>query len=154
MNEKGTVDHLRSRAIIENKNTRHQVVSNQVFRLTNSLLEMYKNITNSRVIGIYLSRLTKSAVLRQAHHEDDFNYDAFEKQYKEQSKEKYFGIKQQGYDVYYVVSNNDLDVDTVTMSRVLTTGKPNKTLLRAFKEMQTTKQISRVFLNQFIKQVA
>ena len=154
VNEKGTVDHLRSRAIIENKNTRHQVVSSQVFRLTNSLLEMYKNITNSRVIGIYLSRLTKSAVLRQAHNEEDFNYDAFEKQYKEQSKEKYFGIKQKGYDVYYVVSNNDLDVDTVTMSRVLTTGKPNKTLLRAFKEMQTTKQISRVFLNQFIKQVA
>lgn len=154
VNEKGTVDHLRSRAIIENKNTRHQVVSSQEYRLTNSLLDMYKNITNSRVIGIYLSRLTKSAVLRQAQHEKDFNYAAFEKQYKEQSKEKYFGTKQQGYDVYYVVSNNDLDVDTVTMSRVLTTGKPNKTLLRAFKEMQITKQISRVFLNQFIKQVA
>ena len=154
MDEDGEVSHLRSRAVIENKNTRHQVVSNQVFRLTNSLLDMYKNITDSRVIGIYLTRLTKSAVMARAHHEDDFNYEAFEQQYKEQSKEKYFGIKQQGYDVYYVVSNDDLDVDTVTMSRVLTTGKPNKTLLRAFKQMQTTKQISRVFLNQFIKQVA
>ena len=154
MDEDGEVSHLRSRAVIENKNTRHQVVSNQVFRLTNSLLDMYKNITVSRVIGIYLTRLTKSAVMARAHHEDDFNYEAFEQQYKEQSKEKYFGIKQQGYDVYYVVSNDDLDVDTVTMSRVLTTGKPNKTLLRAFKQMQTTKQISRVFLNQFIKQVA
>lgn len=154
MDEDGDVRHLRSRAVIENKNTRHQVVSNQVFRLTNSLLDMYKNITNSRVIGIYLTRLTKSTVMARAHHEEDFNYEAFEQQYKEQSKEKYFGIKQQGYDVYYVVSNDDLDVDHVTMSRVLTTGKPNKTLLRAFKQMQTTKQISRVFLNQFIKQVA
>lgn len=153
LNEGGVVDHLRKRAIIENKNTRHQVVSSQVVRLTNSLLEMYKNITNSRVIGIYLARLTKSTVMRQAHHEDDFNYDAFEKQYKEQSKEKYFGMKQKGYDVYYVVSNDDLDVETVTMNTVLTAGKP-KTLLRAFKQMQTTKQISRVFLNQFIKQVA
>jgi hypothetical protein len=154
MDADGNVSHLRSRAVIENKKNRHQVVSNQVFRLTNSLLDMYKNITDSRVIGIYLTRLTKSAVMARAHHEDDFNYEAFEQQYKEQSKEKYFGIKQKGYDVYYVVSNDDLDVDTVTMSRVLTTGKPNKTLLRAFKQMQTTKQISRVFLNQFIKQVA
>ena len=125
-----------------------------MFRLTNSLLDMYKNITDSRVIGIYLTRLTKSTVMARAHREEDFNYEAFEQQYKEQSKEKYFGIKQKGYDVYYVVSDDDLDVDTVTMSRVLTTGKPNKTLLRAFKQMQTTKQISRVFLNQFIKQVA
>jgi hypothetical protein len=154
MDADGNVSHLRSRAVIENKKNRHQVVSNQVFRLTNSLLDMYKNITDSRVIGIYLTRLTKSAVMARAHHEEDFNYEAFEQQYKEQSKEKYFGIKQKGYDVYYVVSNDDLDVDTVTMSSVLTTGKPNKTLLRAFKQMQTTKQISRVFLNQFIKQVA
>jgi len=154
MDADGNVSHLRSRAVIENKKNRHQVVSNQVFRLTNSLLDMYKNITDSRVIGIYLTRLTKSTVMARAHHEEDFNYEAFEQQYKEQSKEKYFGIKQKGYDVYYVVSNDDLDVDTVTMSRVLTTGKPNKTLLRAFKQMQTTKQISRVFLNQFIKQVA
>ena len=154
MDADGNVSHLRSRAVIENKKNRHQVVSNQVFRLTNSLLDMYKNITDSRVIGIYLTRLTKSTVMARAHREEDFNYEAFEQQYKEQSKEKYFGIKQKGYDVYYVVSDDDLDVDTVTMSRVLTTGKPNKTLLRAFKQMQTTKQISRVFLNQFIKQVA
>jgi len=154
MDADGNVSHLRSRAVIENKKNRHQVVSNQVFRLTNSLLDMYKNITDSRVIGIYLTRLTKSTVMARAHREEDFNYEAFEQQYKEQSKEKYFGIKQKGYDVYYVVSDDDLDVDTVTMSRALTTGKPNKTLLRAFKQMQTTKQISRVFLNQFIKQVA
>ncbi len=73
-------------------------------------------------------------------------------QYQEEyAKNKYFGLRTKGYDIFFMISGDELEVEEVTMD---TTMKSAKTLLTAFKRMQTTKQISRVFLNSFIKQVA
>ena len=44
-------------------------------------------------------------------------------------------------------------IEEIDMTKTMRDTK-SKTLLTAFKKMQNTKQISRVFLNQFIKQVA
>ena len=57
-----------------------------------------------------------------------------------------------------MVPGNDLEIDNITMDTVLV-GPKNKTpakatLLKAFKKMQTSKSISRVFLNKFIQQVS
>ena len=50
-----------------------------------------------------------------------------------------------------MIKGDELEIEDITME---TTMKEAKTLLTAFKRMQSTKQISRVFLNSFIKQVA
>ena len=90
---------------------------------------------------------------------DSSQYGAFDKQYKNEFiKHRYFGLKTKGYDTYFMVPGNDLEIDNITMDTVLAEPK-NKilakaTLLKAFKKMQTSKSISRVFLNKFIQQVS
>lgn len=126
---------------------------------TLSYLEMYKNITGSRVIGFYLmsGRNYRTQIMRHASM-SNLNTD-FEKQYKNEFiKHRYFGLKTKGYDTYFMVPGNDLEIDNITMDTVLVGPKnrvqPKATLLKAFKKMQTSKSISRVFLNQFIRQVS
>ena len=123
---------------------------------TNALLEMYKYLTESRVIGIYLMSKTnhKGEIYRRASQADNFDSLAFDKQYKDEfHAHKYFGLKQTGYDIYYMVPGAELEIEEIDMTKTMRDTK-SKTLLTAFKKMQNTKQISRVFLNQFIKQVA
>ena len=126
---------------------------------TLAYLEMYKNITGSRVIGFYLmsGRNYRSQILRRASM-SNLNTD-FEKQYKNEFlQHRYFGLKTKGYDTYFMVPGNDLEIDNITMDTVLVGPKnkiqPKATLLKAFKKMQTSKSISRVFLNKFIQQVS
>jgi hypothetical protein len=151
----GDADNYRVNYVIENKKTRHQVrVANRHGSgWTKALLEMYKHMTGSRVIGFYLfNGNPKSNIYRYAVQEPDFSQTQFSVQYQEEYlKNKYFGLRTEGYDIFFMISGDELEVEEVTMD---TTMKSAKTLLTAFKRMQTTKQISRVFLNSFIKQVA
>ena len=122
---------------------------------TLAYLEMYKNITGSRVIGFYLmsGRNYRTQIMRRASM-SNLNTD-FEKQYKNEFlQHRYFGLKTKGYDTYFMVPGNDLEIDNITMDTVLVGPKNKATLLKAFKKMQTSKSISRVFLNQFIQQVS
>jgi len=125
---------------------------------TDKLVETYKEITGSRVIGLYLmsGQNYRSQLARAS--ANTLGYMAFEKQYKEQFlKHRYFNLKKTGHDAYFMVSGNDLEIEDTTMSDFI---KPShdtnkkSTLLKAFKQMQNTKQISRVFLNQFIQQIS
>ena len=141
--------------VIENKKTRHQVrvTERHGSGWTKALLEMYKHMTGSRVIGFYLfNGNPKNNIYRYAVQEPDFEHTDFVLQYQEEyAKNKYFGLRTKGYDIFFMISGDELEVEEVTMD---TTMKSAKTLFTAFKRMQTTKQISRVFLNSFIKQVA
>lgn len=141
---------------------------------THEYLEMYKNITGSRVVGFYLmsGRNFRKEIFSKfcdteyamggigdssqygAFDKDSSQYGAFDKQYKNEFlKHRYFGLKTKGYDTYFMVPGNDLEIDNITMDTVL--ANPAKTtLLKAFKKMQTSKSISRVFLNKFIQQVS
>lgn len=127
--------------------------------VTENLLDMYKKVTGSRVIGIYLmaGNNYKSQIWRRVAYEKDFNESAFEAQYKKEfHAHKFFGMKSAGYDVYYMVPGNELSIEEVTMQDVMRKNDNFKKtdLLRAFKKMQNTKMISRVFLNQFIQHVS
>ena len=138
--------------IIEDKNTRHQQKIDGPYNITSALLGMYKHLTDSRVIGFYLmggSNYKNEIYRRAAYSKQEFT----DKQYKEEfGKHRYIGLKDTlGYDVYFMMPGRDLEIDEVNMDKVMT-GKG--TLLKAFKKMQNTKMVSRVFLNQFIKQVA
>lgn len=140
--------------ILEDKKTNHQVKFH-AYRATESLLEMYQHLTGSRMIGFYLMSGSnyRNEVHRRAVHSANFTTEMFEKQYKEQfGKNRYFGITGlRGYDVYFMMPGRDLEIEDVNMDKVMT---DKGTLLKAFKKMQNTKMVSRVFLNQFIKQVA
>lgn len=140
-------------------------IGSKYSRGTMEYLEMYKNITGSRVVGFYLmsGRSFRSEILDR-YSEAQIprgldRFDAFEKQYKNEFlKHRYFGLKTKGYDIYFMVPGNDLEIDNITMDTVLGAKKDapaaKSTLLKAFKKMQTSKSISRVFLNQFIQQVS
>jgi len=137
-------------------------IGSKYTRGTKEYLEMYKNITGSRVVGFYLmsGRNFRNEIFAE-YSEGGIcdRYEAFDKQYKNEFlKHRYFGLKTKGYDTYFMVPGNDLEIDNITMDTVLV-GPKNKTpakatLLKAFKKMQTSKSISRVFLNKFIQQVS
>ena len=146
-----------TRTVVEDRVSRKCVQLNH--NITLSLLQLYKEITGSRVIGFYLMGWTnyKTQIRDKMYYTENFNYETFEQQYKKEFvNHKYFGVKLQGYDVYYMVPGDQLEVEHVDMSKVMKpSDKTTKTtLLRAFKKMQTTKMTSRVFLNQFILQVS
>ena len=151
-----TEDRVTSNMVLEDKKTRHQVPVGRGYyqgEMTKALIEMYRHLTGSRVIGLYLfSGNPKNTIYRYASHNEKFSQMEFDKQYKNEFlKHKYFGLTHNGYDVYFMIKGDDLEVEDITME---TTMKEAKTLLTAFKRMQTTKQVSRVFLNTFIQQVA
>jgi hypothetical protein len=162
----GTVQNIRGfglgRHVIEDRKSKKQVlVTNCGNNTTLALLEMYKQTTGSRVIGFYLmsGRSFKSQITNTLFRSvSNVNYAEFDRQYAaEFNKYKYFGMKIPGYDVYYMVPGDELEVEEMDMDTVLkgykdTTKKGS--LLKAFKKMQNTKMISRVFLNKFIEQVA
>jgi hypothetical protein len=126
--------------------------------MTDSLLEMYKMVTGSRNIGIYLmaGNNYKSQIYRKVGYADGFDQLKFDKQYKEEfGNHRFFGVKSKGYDVYYMVPGSDLNIEEVNMSKVLHRHDAKKgDLLRAFKKMQNTKMVSRVFLNQFVQYIS
>jgi hypothetical protein len=150
------------RVVIEDRKSKKQVmVSKFANNSTLALLEMYRQTTGSRVIGFYLMsgrghrNMISSMMNRNLR---EFNHEAFNTQYAaEFTKHKYFGMKIPGYDMYYMVPGDELEVENVDMDKVLagykdTTNKGS--LLKAFKKMQNSKMISRIFLNKFIEQVA
>jgi hypothetical protein len=150
----------KTRLVIKDAKTHVQNTVGSMFNsnFTDKLIETYKEITGSRVIGLYLmsGKNMRTQLSRSASHILDSL--SFEKQYKEQFlKHRYFGLKKTGYDTYFMVSGNDLEIEDASMDNFI---KPSdgmnkkSTLLKAFKKMQNTKQISRVFLNQFIHQIS
>jgi hypothetical protein len=161
-NEYGDYDvqSLPGRRVIIEDDKRNQSAT-RANDLTPALLDLYKKVTGSRVIGYYLlsgrdyRRQISDMFYRYVNSPTTENFDA---QYsREFSKNKFFGIKAYGYDTYYLIPGEELEIENVDMNKMLEktvrNGKEvNKnSLLRAFKKMQNTKNISRVFLNQFIQ---
>jgi hypothetical protein len=152
------------RIVVEDRASKKQVmVSNHGHNITLSLLELYRQTTGSRVIGFYLmsgssNRYRQIIYTTMQQNTNEFNSEGFDRQYAaEFTKHKYFGLKLPGYDVYYMVPGEELEVDAVDMNKVLKGYKNVQTkgsLLKAFKKMQNSKMISRVFLNKFIEHVA
>lgn len=154
----------RSKIIIDHKETRSQVVMSGVSRynMTIPLIELYKKMTGSRIVGYYLMSgrnykyQIESKVL--AHSETgDIDYGQFERQYSDEfSKYKFYGLKAKGYDVYYMIPGSELEIHDVTLDGVLknNTTPTKQALFSAFKRTQKSKQISRVFLNQFIQYIS
>lgn len=151
--------------VIEDSKTKKSIVFNNHGDMTLALLDLYGKVTDSRVVGYYLMaggnfksqietkmrNYKRSSVLK----ENQFNQAQFDKQYEEQfSKERFFaGEGVRGYDTYYMVPGSELEIEEVSLDKILkgrTASSKSTGLLTAFKKMQNTKQVSRVFVRKFI----
>lgn len=149
-----------TRFVLEYK--QEQVAVRSRYNITDSLLDMYRKVTGSRIIGIYLmsGNSYRSQISRRYYENDPQAMESeFEKQFRDQfNRHKFFGLKAKGYDVYYMVPGKELEIKDVTMDDMVKKMKKDtvtkNNLFTAFKKMQNTKMVSRVFLNQFIQHVA
>lgn len=152
--------NLGRNTIIEDRKTRHQIKSVRDYRHTIACLKMYKHLTGSRVVGLFLmsGKNYKTQVSSRFYHsgEEFADPSTFEHQWKQQFvKHKYFALKQAGFDTYYMVPGSQLRIQDIDMDTAISSVNSSKNeLLKAFKKMQNTKMVSRTFVNQFIKEVA
>jgi hypothetical protein len=140
---------------VEDQLTKKRVVKKPHSDFFSSMLELYRNATGSKVIGYYLmERMSKGKLASKFYGTKQTGN--FEKQYNEQFvAHKYFSIKNTGYDVFYMLPANELEIENTNMDDYVTDGKQNKrTLLTAFKKMQKKKNVSRVFINQFVQEIS
>ena len=129
--------------------------------ITGALLDLYGRLTDSRVVGIFLTNQRSPKKHIQQYWQkygEDFSYSNFEEKYDNEFKtNKYLSIPMKGYNQFYIVSGYDMDIDGGDLEEALSGYKNRESkgsLLRAFKKTQNSKKISRVFLNQFIAQIA
>ena len=130
--------------------------------LTNSLLEIYRKRTGSRVIGFYLmSNPSKTKINAFTRKISDFNlsFNDFEKKYDgEYKKNKFFSVGSlPSYDSYYILSGNEMKIENQEFDDVLS-GYKNKdskgSIMRAFRKIQNKKNNSRVLANRFVEQIS
>jgi len=125
---------------------------------TVALLDLYKRITKSNVVGIFItSDLTPNNIKDYWYRKgENFSYDDVSSKVEQAKVHKYAEIPVRGYDVFYLISGRNMKIATEDLEEVLggykTQGKG--TLLRAFKKTQNNKNISRVFLNRFVEVIS
>lgn len=156
MNEEGKIDTGRYNVVVEDHSSPRSV--RRGYDMTESLLALYREITGSRTIGMYImsGRNHKRTISFKFRH-CGLTFDQMEAQYKNQfNKHKYFGLPTTGYDMSYAIPGDELKIEEVSMEETLKNMKVSgkQALYKAFKKTQNTKHVSRVFLNQFILNVA
>lgn len=162
--QKKSLGYYTMNIVIEDEVTRKKTLASGVGSMTLGLLDLYKQVTGSRVLGIYLMsgnthRAQINNMVAKYNPGRQVNFDLIEKQFNSEFKNhKFFAINDiKGYDVFYMVPGTELEIKEVTMDTVLRNKDkaPTKNqLLKAFQKMQNTKQVSRVFLNQFVQHVS
>lgn len=116
--------------------------------LTNILLRILKDRTDSNLIGFFLSTDSTRSIMHRY-----FNYEVHDKMSKFWRENKFVPVKSQGYDEYYVINakalgstENKLSIDPSTMTK-------NK-IAKEFMKFTENKSINRVLLRQFIDKVS
>ena len=116
--------------------------------LTNILLRILKDRTDSNLIGFFLSTDSTRSIMHRY-----FNYEVHDKMGKFWRENKFVPVKSQGYDEYYVINakamgstENKLSIDPSTMTK-------NK-IAKEFMKFTENKSINRVLLRQFIDKVS
>lgn len=136
--------------------------------MPNALLDIYKKRTGSNVIGFYLlssNTNAKNSIKKQMHLFDrigaleEFSSSLIDKKFEQEyKKNNYFSVdNMRGYDAYYIIPGGNLKVEDTDLGNILSSYKNQESkasILRAFKKTQNKKNISRVFLNNFVEQIS
>jgi hypothetical protein len=136
----------KSRMIIRDTDTKASVVINDLPReQTPALLKLLKESTGANVIGFYIidSREVRRALCLYT--PEGTNTEAMVSQFK---KEKTLTIKSAGYDEYYLLNSNKMDIDEDTEFEVKSTS--TRSLVSAFGKYTSNRVHNRTVLNKFI----
>ena len=125
---------------------------------TAALLDLYKRVTKSNVVGIFISGDLNTNNIRDYWYRrgENFSYDNVSDKAAHAKVHKYTEIPVRGYDVFYLISGKNMKISTEDLEEALGGYKKQGkgTLLRAFKKTQNNKNISRVFLNRFVEVIS
>lgn len=116
---------------------------------TTTFLQILKEKTGSNLIGFFLfgetwRNFTYRFNLRE-------NYDYLQKVTKFWKDNKFYPIKSEGYDEYYVIDSKALKNDQNNLE--IDTSKSTKQMAKAFSKFAAKKSVNRVLLRNFIENV-
>lgn len=147
--------------IVLEDNENKQVETVTRYATTNGLIRMYKKLTGSNVFGYYLHTYYHNTKNRLMSHcagiDTKMPSSKFAQLYEKQYlKHKYIGLNSESYNTYYIMPANDVELknDAISVEKGKDGAVDKKSLLKAFKRVQSTKQVSRAFLNHFIAEIS
>jgi hypothetical protein len=115
--------------------------------LTNILLRILKDRTDTNLIGFFLSTDSTRSVMRRY-----FNLEIHDKMNKFWKENKFVPVKSEGYDEYYVINAKSMAAteNKLTIDPTMTKTK----IAKEFMKFTENKSINRVLLRQFIDKVS
>jgi hypothetical protein len=119
-----------------------------------AMMDMYRKATGSRLMVLYLAKnkgdMQSRLVTRHALRDGE----TFDSKIKnEWAKDGFVSMDTLYSDSYFIVDAREMSAEEVSMDSTLRQSK-NKSLFRAFRDMQDKKAVSRVFVNRFIASIA
>ena len=118
--------------------------------ITSGLLRMLQANSDTKLIGYYISeRNIKYTSLRISN--EYGNSISQEEIIKYIKKNRFYSIKDIGYDEYFIINGKDL---AVSEDKIEVGSNQKRELLRAFVKNQKNKVLNRVLLNKFVEQIA
>jgi hypothetical protein len=150
-NNKSSTDYIIRDPITKNEELveRVGIYSRYSKSITSSILKLFKKRTNSNVVGFYI--LTNTALRRNIHdyYPMSIDIDAIRIKFR---KEKHLVVTTAGYDEYYLLKSNSLDIDE-EVEFIVKENATTKSLVNAFSKYTGNRISNRVVLNKFINQI-
>ena len=120
------------------------------FKVTSRLLEYYKWMTNSTVVGFRLSKPGQAGAIMSATKKSEEDNTKIAKSWK---NEKFFVSTNLGYDELYVIQLNDDYMGKVSEIKADHTSTANK-LRNEFRKHVKSKMFNKIILSKFVDQIA
>jgi hypothetical protein len=120
------------------------------FKITSRLLEYYKWMTGSTVVGFRLSKPGQAGMIMSATKKTEEDNAAIAKSWK---NDKYFVSKNLGYDELYVIQLSDEYMGKVSEIKADHTSTANK-LRNEFRKHVKSKMFNKIILSKFVDQIA
>jgi hypothetical protein len=121
--------------------------------LTVALLELLRNVTNTKAIGFFISPYYGRGVIQNRIRKAGKYIDDFDTKYKQAKRDKFFMLTDCGYDDYYIIPGGKaLEIEEDKMD--VEVGAKKSDLKNAFMKMQKNKSINRILLDRFVSKIA
>jgi hypothetical protein len=120
------------------------------FKVTSRLLEYYKWMTNSTVVGFRLSKPGQAGMIMSATKKTEGEESDISKSWR---NEKYFVSRNLGYDELYVIQLNDDYMGKISEIKADHTSTANK-LRNEFRKHVKSKMFNKIILSKFVDQIA
>jgi hypothetical protein len=114
---------------------------------TRALLQLLKQRISGNLIGFYIANNRAAAQCLNTYNPDQNN----DKKIRDFRKNNYTVLNSAGYDDYYILRSDKLDIDDEEFS---VTANTTKSLVSAFSKYTNNKISNRVVLNRFINLIA